>query len=289
MLNLGLIDMTLRSDDSLSDDAWVGLPLQLGQFPAQGKVEGVVSPHDAVLVWSGGKSDTTIHIRSGQEVERHGFVRRGGMVDFVPKGLLFEEIRWKGQTSECIAVGFEPNAIERIIGKTIDVDPQGVRLALMEPHIVDLVRRLQEQDVAGHPWGSMYTEALSLTLVSYVYGRYATGTELRQGAPPMPAHQVQRLVAFVEDHLAENITLTRLARLVGCSTAHFGRIFKQTFGRTPYNYVLERRVERAKLLLRDHQYSIAEVAVVSGFGSQAHLHTAFKARTGVTPGSYRKG
>jgi AraC family transcriptional regulator len=80
-----------------------------------------------------------------------------------------------------------------------------------------------------------------------------------------------------------------LAAVMGYSPDHFARLFKRDFGITPYQYVLNRRVERAKSLLRARGLSIAEVAMTCGFSTQAHLSSAFKARVGTTPGAYRRG
>jgi AraC family transcriptional regulator len=65
-------------------------------------------------------------------------------------------------------------------------------------------------------------------------------------------------------------------------------LFKQAFEQSPHQYVLSRRVERAKTMLKDGERSIAEIATACGFANQGHLTTAFKRRTGVTPASYRK-
>jgi AraC family transcriptional regulator len=58
---------------------------------------------------------------------------------------------------------------------------------------------------------------------------------------------------------------------------------------SPHQYILARRIERAKSMLRDPRHSIVDVALACGFSSQAHLSAMFKRSTGVTPGTYRKG
>lgn len=272
----------------LTQAAWHGFALRHGRFGESGRLEQLVAPHDAVLVWSGGKSDVTLHARRQGQSERLHFVRHGGMIDLLPKGTLLEEIRWRGQPSDCVSVSLDAESVERLLGTSAALEPDALRTALVDPHVVDLVQRLHAQAITGQPLGALYVDGLSLTLASYVYGRYTRPAPA--GAPTqLPPQAAQRIVAFVEDQLGENITLTELAALVGYSPDHFARLFKRTFGRSPYRYVLDRRVERAKALLGDRSRSIAEVAVACGFGSQAHLHAAFKARTGVTPGAYRRG
>ncbi|WP_437543646.1 helix-turn-helix transcriptional regulator [Sorangium sp. So ce367] len=65
-------------------------------------------------------------------------------------------------------------------------------------------------------------------------------------------------------------------------------LFKHAYHQTPYQYVLSRRIEKAMAMLRDERLSIAEIALACGFSNQGHLTTAFKRRTGTTPGAYRK-
>jgi AraC family transcriptional regulator len=277
----------------LTAEPWRGWPLRVGQFSPQGKLEGLVATDDALLVWSGGTTDVTLHARRGGGTESHRFVRHGGMIDLLPRGLVLEEVEWRGQASTCVSVNFDAPAIERLLGGAATFEPDAPRLALTDSHLVDLVQRLQAQAATGQPWGSLYVEGLSLTLASYLYARYGIPSsrtprgrrELESAPSSLPS---RRLLAFIEEHLGSDIGIATLAELSGYSSDHFARLFKQGFGLSPYQYILQRRVERAKSLLRDRTHSITEVAMLCGFASQAHFHTTFKARTGVTPGVYRK-
>jgi AraC family transcriptional regulator len=282
-------DMASKYGEPLTHAAWKGWPLRIGHFASSGKLENLVAAEDAVLVWFGGKTSVTLHEHREKKIERQRFVRHTGGIDFLPKHTQFEEVTWEGQASDCISVSFDAAATERLFGKETAFDPAGLRMAQADAHIVDLVQRLHEQAQTGQPWGSLYVESLSLTLATYVYGRYGGPILSALSEQSLPTRQSELLIAFVEDHLGDNLRLTDLAALVAYSPDHFARLFKHTFRLSPYQYILRRRVERAKLLLRSRVHSIAEVAVLCGFGSQAHLHAAFKARTGVTPGTYRRG
>lgn len=272
----------------LTAEPWKGWPLRVGQFSPEGKLEGLVAASDALLVWSGGTTDVTLHARRSGGTERYRFVRQGGMVDLLPRGVVLEDVSWQGQASTCVSVNFDPAALERLLGGVATFEPETPRVALTDSHVVDLVQRLQAQAVAVQPWGPLYTEALSLTLASYLYARYGMPSARRERENNPEALPSRRLVAFIEEHLGSDIGIATLAGLAGYSPDHFARLFKQGFGLSPYQYILQRRIERAKSLLLDRTHSIAEVAMQCGFASQAHFHTTFKARTGVTPGAYRK-
>jgi AraC family transcriptional regulator len=279
--------MTSKYGFSCTQGSWEGWSLRVGQFDGQGKLEGLVAAADALLVWSGGSSDVQIDERRARSVERHELRRQGGTIDLLPEGTAFEEITWRGQPSACISVNFDAPRLHALLGTGAVLAPNSLRLGMTDPHVVDLVQRLQAHALAAQPYGALYTDALSLTLATYVYARYGA-SEAPQAEPGQATLPIEPLVTFIEEHLGENIGLFDLAALIGYSPDHFARLFKQTFGKTPYQYVLQQRIERAKSLLRDRSRSIADVALQCGFASQAHFQTAFKARTGVTPGTYRK-
>jgi AraC family transcriptional regulator len=278
---------------TLTTETWTGLPLRVAAYQGQGRTEGLVAPEDTVLLWSGGLTEVTIRARpEGGPTRRSSieFTRRGGMVDFIPKGTSLEEIRWNGEAHGCISVCLDRARVERMLGGHVPAfDPErGLRFNVTDAHVVDLVRRLESQAVQKEPWGALYVEGLSLTLASYVYGRYATA-EPERASTQLPPAEIEKLVVYVETHLGDDVALSDLAGLVGYSPGHLARAFKKAFGVSPYQYVLGRRVERAKALLRDRNRSIAEVARACGFATQSHFSAAFKARTGDTPGAFRRG
>jgi AraC family transcriptional regulator len=211
------------------------------------------------------------------------------MIDFLPKGTVLDAVQWQGQPSRCVSVGLERTHIERLFGRDApELDPErGFSLCVNDTHLLDLVQRLESQALRPEPWGNLYVDGLSMTLASYAYGRYLGGPP-----PPsqgrLPASEMELLVAYVETRLSTNIGLTELADLVGYSPNQLVRLFKSSFGVSPYQYVLQRRVERAKSLLRANRHSLAEVALTCGFATQSHFSACFKARTGLTPGAYRR-
>ncbi|MEK9280879.1 MULTISPECIES: AraC family transcriptional regulator [unclassified Bradyrhizobium] len=100
--------------------------------------------------------------------------------------------------------------------------------------------------------------------------------------------QMQRIREFVEANLDADIRLETLASLCGRSRVYFIRLFKATTGMSPYQYVLNLRVEHAKMLLADDTKSIADIAFACGFTHQEHLTRIFRRFTGVTPARFRR-
>jgi AraC family transcriptional regulator len=96
-------------------------------------------------------------------------------------------------------------------------------------------------------------------------------------------------VDYVEENLAESISLHRLAALAGVSTRHFERAFRQAMGMPPHAYVLGKRVDAARqLLLSEPGLAVQEIAERVGFSSASHLASAFRRRTGSSPSAFRR-
>jgi AraC family transcriptional regulator len=93
---------------------------------------------------------------------------------------------------------------------------------------------------------------------------------------------------LVEERLDGDLSLEDLAMAAGVSRAHFARSFRATTGQTPYAYLRERRVARARSLLSASSQPIIEIAGLTGFRSQSHLGRVFKNATGLTPAEYRR-
>jgi AraC family transcriptional regulator len=114
-------------------------------------------------------------------------------------------------------------------------------------------------------------------------------------APPFPAPPTADVVPsrfaivfqHIEEHLDGDVSLDDLASLVGLSVSRFSHTFKAAFGVAPYRYILQRRIARAKALLRNSEATVTEIAASVGFSSQSRFSQMFVQSTGVTPSAYR--
>jgi AraC family transcriptional regulator len=100
--------------------------------------------------------------------------------------------------------------------------------------------------------------------------------------------QARRTLAYVEANLASKMDIDGLANVVALSRSHFSRAFKRSLGFSPMEYVVVRRVERAKAMISGTREPLAEVALACGFADQAHLNRRFRDIVGISPGRWRR-
>jgi AraC family transcriptional regulator len=100
--------------------------------------------------------------------------------------------------------------------------------------------------------------------------------------------QQRRVVEFIEEHLAEDVSLATLAELVDLSLYHFARAFKQSFGMPPHRYHMIRRMERARGLLLRSALSVTQIGIQIGFREASSFTRAYRKFAGVAPSEYRR-
>ena len=106
---------------------------------------------------------------------------------------------------------------------------------------------------------------------------------------PLRAEKVSMLLKYIDANLDGDLAIDSLASLVDATPDQLARALKKAVGDSPHNYVLQRRVDTARMLLGDPGMSLAQIAYRTGFSSQSHMTTCFKKVIGMTPGAIRKG
>jgi AraC family transcriptional regulator len=134
-----------------------------------------------------------------------------------------------------------------------------------------------------------YCEALGVVLAHELASRNDGAQRIEPPARGGLAGWQQRIVAaYIEEHLAEPISLDTLARAVRLSAYHFCRAFKRSFGVPPHRYHNARRIEHAKTLLAEPTCSVTGIALKVGFSETSSFTAAFRKATGTTPTAYRR-
>jgi AraC family transcriptional regulator len=165
----------------------------------------------------------------------------------------------------------------------------GPRLLFFDGDLWDTAVKLRAQVGSSDQRQTAYAEALSIALACELMRVNESGlpavTRTRGG---LPQWQQQKLMQYIDEYLAEDVSLSSLAELVHLSPYHFSRMFKQSFDTTPHRYLTSQRIERAKSLLAARKLSVTEVALNVGFSETSSFTSAFRKVTGETPTDYRR-
>ena len=210
-----------------------------------------------------------------------------------PAGSVGGEIRWQSLSPEPM--------------QTLHIQLNHKLFARIKDEIgcgnLDLVGRAAFQDsllsqVALHlfaeaqnpsPLSKLYAQSAAQMLASHLLRHYASDkTIIKLPEQGLNRRQIKQIKEFIEENLGEDLSLEALATQVNLSHYHFLRLFRQTTGQSPYQYILLRRLEHAKKLLQRTKLPLAQVALESGFAHQSHLNRVFKQHLGLTPRAYRQ-
>ncbi len=197
-------------------------------------------------------------------------------------------VRFEGPT-EGLALAFDPERFNDLVQTAGAKNAAGIvqSLAASPPKIEHLMRALlyesREPSTHDHFGLECIATSIALALCQQAGG---TVTVLESG-PRLAPKQIRAVQSYVEEHLSESIALSELATAAGLSSFHFLRAFKRSVGVTPAQYVLDRRMERARSLLKGGATSVAEVGLRVGFTHASHFTRAFRRTAGVPPSVFR--
>ncbi|KYC37836.1 hypothetical protein WA1_04830 [Scytonema hofmannii PCC 7110] len=146
---------------------------------------------------------------------------------------------------------------------------------------------------SGGMMGQLYAESLTQVLVIHLLRHYSTLTQpiltqtITSQNRSLTRAQLQQAIDYIHTYLNRDLSLAELASVVNISPTYFASLFKQAMGISPHQYVIQQRVEKAKVMLLKTDLAIADIALQVGFSSQSHLTQQFKRLTGMTPKQVR--
>ncbi len=193
-----------------------------------------------------------------------------------------------------LQITIPPQFLKQIATETVNADPDRLELTTefrtRNPQIEQLAMMLRSELYQGsNGVGNLYVESLANALTINLLRDYSiTKPQIATYEGGLSDCALLQVTDYINDHLTQSIKLQDLATYLGISQFHFSRLFKQSTGISPHQYVMQQRIELAKRLLKKADMSIADVALESGFNSQSHLGKYFRKVTGMTPKDYRK-
>jgi AraC family transcriptional regulator len=200
--------------------------------------------------------------------------------------------RWSGR-KDSLHIYLEPDLLARVGAEAFDIDPAHLTVPPLDgldlPHLRAAMLAVDAELTAGGTGGPLAAESLANVLAVHLIRHVSAPRRLARGRDgALPRGRLRAVVEYIEGHLDTTPTLEQIATVAQLSPYHFARQFKAATGLPPHQYVIARRVERAKQLLQaGTDLSLAEVAAHAGFSDQSHFSQHFKRLVGVTPRQFR--
>lgn len=175
---------------------------------------------------------------------------------------------------------------ESVDAERVQIAPQ---LKIYDPLIQQIGLALKAELELDGLSNRLYAESMANALAVHLLRRYSTQKqEIRAYSGSLPSYKLQQVIDYIQGHLAEDVSLEAIAKEISMSQYYFARLFKQSTGYSPYQYLIKCRIERAQELMMQAQQSIANVALQVGFTSQSQFGRHFKRIAGVTPKQFLK-
>lgn len=221
---------------------------------------------------------------------RHGIERTApGTMLLVPAGST-HRLRWQG-ASERVILSLHPDRLNQVAEEAGASSPEfETQWSLRDAGLRQIILDMGHQASEGWPLGRLYAELTVAGFVNRLLHRYAVtpvNTGRIKGGLPVP--QLRHVMEYITANLERNVSLEEIAREVNLSPFHFARSFRSVTGQTPYQYLLDQRMARAKFLLKTRDWPVQEVAQMTGFHSPVNFVRTFRQRVGQAPGAWRKG
>ena len=271
-----------------SEQCWEGITAEVYQFRPPREPLHVPKDCDGVCLHL--HSVVDLQEQTGARVKR-GISYPGGIC-LQPKELESTYF-WQGTPAVVLYLYLASPLVEQVVAEMGRNDPRHVELVkqfnihdpLIEQIGLSLVGELESGGVAGR----VYAESLTNALVLHLLRLSSTASLVPASSQRhLTQHQLSIVEDYIYDRLDQDIPLKELAASIGMSVSHFCRLFKQSTGLAPHQYVIACRVERARSLLLKEERTIAQVALAVGFADPSHLNHHFKHLLGIPPGALRK-
>jgi len=232
------------------------------------------------------------HVVQRRNERTHEGLRITGAVDVIPAGTPAYFRMGAASENTCMLL---TNRFIRRVAQETGADPDAFEVAPFfntpDPPIERIGMSLLSEMMTRGLGGELFAESLANVLALHVLRSHSSlgrASRRRVGSEGGTSKRsLERATDYINDNLSQKLTLAEIAEVAYMSPHHFARSFKKDTGLSPHQYVIHRRVERAKALLANTDLNLAEIARAVGFANHSHLSSHVRRLLGVSPGALR--
>lgn len=195
---------------------------------------------------------------------------------------------------EILQVYLRQSIYEAAVSEIYGCDTSGAelvpRFAILDPLLEQLSIAITNALRDGNAEDGLYIDTVAQMMAVHLARSHSSRSRPTRILPakPLSGWKMRRVIEYIEDNLEGDLSLQAMAAEVDISPLYLARAFKSAVGQSPHQYVLARRIERAKELLRNTDLPVVDVALSAGFSSQSHLSHWFIRQVGISPAVYRR-
>jgi AraC family transcriptional regulator len=264
---------------------WHGIRLDYHQQPAFETPEH--SPQQHVITVSLAKQPTNAQRMFNGHIQ-HECIKYGD-VAVIPANSDHKS-SWELET-EFLVISLEKALFTRAAYDSFDLHKIELtpQFAAADPLIQQIGLALKAELESEGIGSRLYIESLSTTLCIHLLRQYAvSSTKIATSVEGLSGLKLRQAIEYINQNLEKDLTLAEIATAAGVSMYHFSRLFKQSTGYSPHQYVMNCRIETAKRLLAKTEEAIDQICRQVGFQSQSHFTNVFRKLIGTTPKAYRR-
>jgi AraC family transcriptional regulator len=160
--------------------------------------------------------------------------------------------------------------------------------AFRDPVVEGLAALCNSEHKHPHTLSAFRIELATHLLVQHLLRHYSSSPAVAEAPEAFSSRDLSRIASFIEGNIQRGFSAEELAAWMGTTPARLSQRLRRSTGLSAWGFVQKHRIAMAKLLLRNHALTIADIAARLGYFDQSHFTNAFRAATGLTPGSFRK-
>jgi AraC family transcriptional regulator len=221
---------------------------------------------------------------------RYRFTIRPGTSIFINEGCRFNELTAAASECEAVVVRLEPAKIVELLHDDIRLSKVDFleNVTTNDEQAVGMINAMYAEARVGSPAGALFSESISVALLSHLYDRYDRAGAARRLEGRLSPRQVEIINCYVSEHIGSDLSVAELAGLLRLSPSYFGKAFSKTYGVTAHRFVLTKRIVIAiDKLTSPSAPPLADLARTLGFVDQAHFSNVFRKLVGRSPLQFR--